>query len=95
MAKRYGSAQSKGRGSHEMPFESPVRPNNDWAYADGMVPEKAGEFGSAPMASNLGRFPHLVFGTAGLGARLQDGASGMDRHVAYIVPAGKNNRFDE
>lgn len=79
----------------EHPFPSPSRPNNDWAYADGMVSENAKEFGSAPHKDEMSRYPHMPFGIAGLGAHLEDGKSGMDRHVAYIVPAGKNNRFDE
>lgn len=84
-----------GSGSNEKPFKSPSRPNNDWAYSDGMVSENSNEFGSAPSQDKLGRYPHMPFGVAGLGAHLEDGKSGMDRHVAYIVPAGKDNRFDE
>lgn len=76
-------------------FESPKRPNNDWAYADGMVPENPKEFGSAPSEQSLSRFPHHTFGIAGLGAALEDGKSGMDRHVSYIVPTGSNNLFED
>lgn len=74
-------------------FESPQRPNNDWAYRGGMVPENPNSFGSAPKEQSLSRFPHHTFGICGLGAALEDGASGMDRHVSYIVPTGTNNKF--
>ncbi len=84
--------KSYGLSSHNL-FPSPSRPNNDWAYGDGMVPENPKEFSSAPMQENLGRFPHHTFGIAGLGAALEDGKSGMDRHVSYIVPTGTNNKF--
>ena len=77
----------------EHPFPSPSRPNNDWAYKGLMVPENPNEFGSAPSKENLGRYPHHPYGVAGLGAALQDGPSGMDRHVQYIVPTGTNNKF--
>lgn len=73
-------------------FPSPERPNNDWAYRGGMVDED-GSFGSAPRQSQLSRFPHHRYGVAGLGASLNDGKSGMDRHVDYIVPTGTNNKF--
>ncbi len=79
--------------SSEHPFPSPSRPNNDWAYEGGMVPESSKEFGSAPSEKSLSRFPHHLYGIAGLGAKLQDGKSGMDRHVEYIVPTGTNNKF--
>jgi hypothetical protein len=81
-------------GSNESPFEFTQRPNNDWAYMGGMVPEDPREFGSAPSEKSLSRFPHHVYGTAGLGAALEDGASGMDRHVAYIVPTNSNDLFE-
>lgn len=90
----YGSGSAKlNSGSNEQPFLSPARPNNDWAYRGGMVPEKPA-FGSAPKEENLGRFPHHTFGICGLGAALEDGDSGMDRHVDYIVPTGSNNHFE-
>jgi hypothetical protein len=79
-----------GRG----PFPTTQRPNNNWAYAGGMVPENPYEFGSAPAERSLGRFPHHPYGIAGLGAILEDGISGMDRHVDYIVPTGTNNKFE-
>lgn len=78
----------------ERPFPSPSRPNNDWAYEGGMVPENPREFGSAPKQEDLGRFPHHTYGICGLGAALEDGDSGMDRHVSYIVPTGSNNHFE-
>ncbi len=82
-------------GSNEKPFSSPSRPNNDWAYEGGMVPENPKEFGSAPAKEDICRYPHMPFGVAGMGAHLEDGPSGMDRHVGYVVFAGKNNLFED
>lgn len=76
-------------------FPSPSRPNNNWAYEGGMVSERSNAFASAPQHENMGRFPHHTYGVAGLGAALDDGSSGMDRHVAYIVPTGPNNHFKQ
>ena len=81
------------KGSNQSPFPSPVRPNTDKIYMYGMVPENPNEFGSAPSQESLSRFPHHTYGICGLGAALQDGSSGMDRHVEYIVPTGSNNHF--
>lgn len=94
MKKNMKGYASNDRGSNETPFETTKRPNNDWAYMGGMVPENPKEFCSAPKQDEMGRYPHQVFGTAGLGANLEDGKSGMDRHVAYIVPTGKNMLFE-
>ncbi len=93
MKKNMKSYSRSDKGSNETPFPGTARPNNDWAYAGGMVPEHPA-FGSAPMQENMGRFPHHPFGIAGLGAALEDGPSGMDRHVKYIVPTGTNNKFE-
>lgn len=91
----YGSGSAKlNSGSNEHPFASPSRPNNDWAYEGGMVPENPKEFGSAPSEKSLSRFPHHTYGICGLGAAIEDGKSGMDRHISYIVPTGTNNKFE-
>jgi hypothetical protein len=94
MKKNMKGYASNDRGSNETPFEATKRPNNDWAYRGGMVPENPKEFGSAPSEKSLSRFPHHLYGIAGLGAKLEDGKSGMDRHVDYIVPTGTNNKFE-
>ena len=80
--------------SPEHPFPSPVRPNHERVYSEGMVKENGMEFCSAPSEEYLSQFPHHTYGVAGLGAELNDGDSGMDRHVDYIVPTGTNNKFE-
>jgi hypothetical protein len=70
---------------NEWPFPSPQRPDNEWVYRDGMVNERP-EFGSAPMRPINGQFPHYAFGVAGYKEHIEDGRSGMDRHINYILP---------
>ena len=94
MKKRNKNSQVESRWDGQAPFPITQRPNNNWAYASGMVPEDPTEFGSCPSERSLGRFPHHPYGIAGLGAILEDGTSGMDRHVSYIVPTGTNNKFE-
>lgn len=72
-------------GSNEHPFMDPKRPDMDWVYNTGMVPEKP-EFGSAPSKAINGRYLRYPFGVAGFGEHIEDGISGADRHIDYIVP---------
>ena len=88
-------AKKRSSASMDNLFAKPQRPDTRAVYNDGMVPDSGTEFCWAPTQENMGRFPHHRFGVAGLGAHLEDGKSGMDRHVAYIVPTGKNNLFEE
>ena len=76
-------------------FPTPQRPDTRAVYNSGMVPDSGKEFRWAPTQQSLSRFPHQRYGVAGLGAQLEDGTSGMDRHVQYIVPTGSNNLFED
>ncbi len=85
----------KNKGYSYNMFPTPQRPDTAMVYNCGMVPDSGKEFGWAPSQESLSRYPHQRYGVAGLGAALEDGASGMDRHVSYIVPTGTNNLFED